>query len=765
MFSYESHKIRNLSYICLTFLSILLLLFIVLYYVFNRNILTSETEQSLSFVTEVTAQGVNENIMRPLADMSVLSAALVEKYTPQEVIQFQMNNDTDDVFYAYYWLEPDGTAFTTSGNKIYFEMTEFMRDLFKGRSCISFTREAPETNNSAVLYGIPVKKNGQIVAALVAASEPKSFGRYALLNSFDGMGANYIVDHNGNIVTFSGNIPEGILEANLLEYIYGDKWTLKDLSPEEIYSDFLSKNNNTARYTNSNGQQMYLCYTPLFVDNWFLVSSIPFSNVTSGIYKTYAIVFAIIVVLVIAAFSIIITTFIKRSTGYRNSLEQALYTDLITGGMSYVKFQETSRDVIRNAEPGAYTFISLDIQNFKLINDINGGGGGNATLTYVHGKLKEHLPKDAIMCRADADIFNLLIKTQPIEQMAKMLSDFTEDLNKFNLLQHSKYFIRIKAGFYTIQNNSLGLLTIRDRSNIARKMAKDQQTSKLFTYDVFDEATLMSQIKEYEFENTMEQALQNNEFKMYLQPKINIQTGRVAGAEALVRWESPIYGMIQPNSFIPMFERNGFIVQIDLNVFEQACAFLRKQIDEGQTPIHLSVNLSRAHLFNPNFLDDFIEIKEKYNIPAELLEFEITESMAYEQLDTIERFIDMIHKAGFTCSIDDFGSGYSSLNMLGDIPADVLKLDKAFFKVDSHQKTRNKQILTSIITLAKELNMKVVAEGIETTSQASFLQSINCDIIQGFLYSRPLPTASFEVFLSNWTTEHVSQVQNALRQS
>ena len=192
-----------------------------------------------------------------------------------------------------------------------------------------------------------------------------------------------------------------------------------------------------------------------------------------------------------------------------------------------------------------------------------------------------------------------------------------------------------------------------------------------------------------------------------------------------------------------------------MELFEQACIFLQKQMQQDKPLIPISVNLSRIHLYNPRFLDDFIAIRKKYGIPATFLEFEITESMAFEQLKIMGTVIQKIHEAGFTCSIDDFGSGYSSLNALGDIPADVLKMDKIFFRFDPYKKIRNSRIIASVISMAKQLDMQVVAEGIETSSQAMFLQDAECDIIQGFIYSQPLPVEEFTLFMNNWSSENV----------
>lgn len=754
MFSFETKKIRALSVICIVVISLFLMIFIISYYSSIKKILTLDTEESMSFVAEVNLQAVKKRIQAPLEKMLMVAEVVASTNSPEEVIDLMSKSDNKKLFADFTWIEPDLSYYTSVNKEIDIKMSSTLKQGFAGQSYIAYTLKSPVTEKPAVLYGVPVRDEGKVRAVIVGSCEPKLFSAFSFMNTFEGKGNNYLIDEEGNIIASSFN-SENIDESNnFFESFEEERKFLDDKTTQKIYETLHS--NEKGSFIYKNGEiQVLTCYEPIGIQNWFLFSSMPFNVVTKH-YVKHSLVFAILCIFIIIGFSLVIISMVNRSGEYRTSLEHALYTDPVTGGMSHSKFEKLVREIIQDAPPYTYTFISLDIHSFKLINDINGGGGGNATLMYMYSILSKYLIEDELMCRVDADIFNLLVHTKPEAEMEKILSDFTEELNSFNKNKKDKYYLRIKAGFYIIPNGSLSFMMIRDRSNIARKMAKQQQSSKLFTYDIFDEKVLSKQTKEREFENMMEQSLQNNEFKMYLQPKINIQTGEIAGAEALVRWESPIYGLIRPDSFIPMFERNGFIVQVDLNIFEQVCAYLRSRIDRGLEPIHISVNLSRTHLYNENFMADYIAIRNKYNIPASFLEFEITESMAFEQLKSMEYFINKIHETGFSCSIDDFGSGFSSLNVLSDIPADVLKLDRIFFKVDSNNDIRNKQIIASVISLAKKLNMKVVAEGIETIEQANFLQEIKCDIIQGFIYSKPLPVIDFEKFLDSWDTEIVT---------
>lgn len=242
--------------------------------------------------------------------------------------------------------------------------------------------------------------------------------------------------------------------------------------------------------------------------------------------------------------------------------------------------------------------------------------------------------------------------------------------------------------------------------------------------------------------------MENNEFVVYFQPKVELKTNKIAGAEALVRWQDPKKGLIPPDEFIPIFEKNGFITKLDIYVFEEVCKTIRKWLNEGINPIPVSVNLSRMHLQNPNFLKKYKEIQEKYEVPADLLEIELTETLVFENFEQLKKVIDDIHQMGFSCSIDDFGSGYSSLNLLKEIPVDILKLDRIFFSKKNDK--RGNSVIESIISLAKKLNMTTISEGVETISQVEFLRKADCDLVQGYVYSKPLAKDDFEItFLKN----------------
>ncbi|HJJ28819.1 MAG TPA: EAL domain-containing protein [Methanocorpusculum sp.] len=255
-----------------------------------------------------------------------------------------------------------------------------------------------------------------------------------------------------------------------------------------------------------------------------------------------------------------------------------------------------------------------------------------------------------------------------------------------------------------------------------------------------------SALMEYEIMGMSNEAFAQNQFQVYYQPQYNHSTGMMIGAEALVRWIHPVRGIIPPNEFIAVFERQGKITELDLYVFDKVCAFVRRCIDENFSLVPVSVNITRQDVYSPEFVEKLERIRANYEVPAKYLRFEITESSAFGSVEYVNMIIKKLHNAGYIVEMDDFGSGYSSLNVLKDLDVDVIKMDLAFLQ--GNLGGRGGTIVSSVVNMAKWLNMPVIAEGVETVEQADFMRSIGCDYIQGYLYSRPLPQNDFEKLLS-----------------
>lgn len=414
--------------------------------------------------------------------------------------------------------------------------------------------------------------------------------------------------------------------------------------------------------------------------------------------------------------------------------------DPVTGGVNFTKFIKEAARLLQHNPKENYVIYYSDIKNFKYINDVYGFETGNRVLEAYYSFLsREH---KLAYARMNADRF---VSIEPYRNRSEIGERTEKRMAQVENLYMSNDgippFTVFVGGYCTDGDNlSIPIEAMVDRAILAHRQCRNSSKAKFILYE---ETFRQNMLAEQEMENRMLSALENGEFVVYLQPKFNIREDKIAAAEALVRWDDPVHGLISPGKFIPLFERNGFIKRLDTYMFGQICYLLRKWIDVGQEPIPVSVNVSKVQLTNPTFLQDYIDIKERCRIPDGLIEIEFTESMLFDNADKMTDVLTIFKAHGFRSSIDDFGAGYSSLNLLKDLKADILKLDRLFFIKNSYQE-REKVIIQHVISMAKGLSMQTVAEGVEYQEQVDFLKSVECEMVQGFIYDKPLPVSEFE---------------------
>ena len=360
--------------------------------------------------------------------------------------------------------------------------------------------------------------------------------------------------------------------------------------------------------------------------------------------------------------------------------------------------------------------------------------------------LLNHNRKDDLFCRVSADNFSGIRSYHERVELTDWFNELVREISE-SVMDKTRYLpIELCMGIYCTddQSEQLTLNDMIDRANMAQKSIKEQIGSQMTFYT---EEIRNQTIKETEMEALGKEALEKEEFVIFMQPKVNIQEGNIiAGAEALVRWNSSQRGMISPGEFIPLFEKTGLVVDLDRYMFEKACQWLRNYLDAGRPALNVAVNVSRLGLFQEDFVEYYSGIKQKYRIPDFLLELEFTESVMLDDSSAFKNVVEILKKNGFRCSLDDFGSGYSSLNVLKNLSIDILKLDILFFKEGTDLR-REQVVIANTVAMAKELNIRTIAEGVEDTEQVEFLKSIGCDVVQGYVFSRPMPLMEFDKML------------------
>ena len=432
------------------------------------------------------------------------------------------------------------------------------------------------------------------------------------------------------------------------------------------------------------------------------------------------------------------TATVERLAGYDN----------VTGLYKYEKFLTYAGEYIANAQHGNYAILYLDIFNFKFINDTYGYETGDKVLNELAQAVTSYSDFIVVASRVFSDNLVALAKLGDWDEdtvkrgLEKAIANQTSILAKRFL--NSSITVGIGVCMFTISGAPVMLQNIISNANMARKRTKLPGMPKLVFYD---ENMGNAALNEVAYSNDMEKAFENREFVVYMQPRVLLANDEIKGAEALVRWKKKDGSIIYPNDFIPVFERNKSVTQLDYYVYEEVCRYLKERLKSGKKTVAISVNVSRVHLYS---IDEFItKIKGllvKYDIPPEYMEFELTETSFTDKVDDSIALMSRLRKLGVKVSLDDFGSGYSSLNVLTKLPLDILKIDKEFLR-DFDNDSEEKIVIPSVIEMAKKLNLEVVCEGVETKEHVEFLRGIGCDYAQGYYYSKPVPQEEFDRLL------------------
>lgn len=436
---------------------------------------------------------------------------------------------------------------------------------------------------------------------------------------------------------------------------------------------------------------------------------------------------------------------IRLDSENNTSVEEG-YRDYITDLSRYENFVENLDQVLPEyiSEDNAVLIACADIHHFKLINETYGYRKGDELLRTFARQLHSGEPFiDACRIYSDNFIVAYSIPKTSVSIARSKIENFHESLTHELRRCCPDNHICICSGIYTIEDTNTDISTAIAYANMARKQSKEQKGLHCvqFSPDMIQDMKWRSYLN-----NELPRAIENHDLVIYYHPKISCDSNRMLGAEALIRWKQEDGSFIYPDQFIPEFESNGNIIKLDYYVYEEVFRYLRDRLDRELPIVPISMNVSRTHLENDDILAYIQLLLNKYNIPAKFIEFELTENIYMNSYESVRIFIASCNSMGISVSMDDFGSGYSSLNMISDLNIDILKIDKIFMR-HANLSENDKIVLTSVIDMAKQLNMIVLCEGVETENQVDFLKDAGCDIIQGYYYARPMCQSEFDDFI------------------
>ena len=411
--------------------------------------------------------------------------------------------------------------------------------------------------------------------------------------------------------------------------------------------------------------------------------------------------------------------------------------DMTTGGNNWLYFVKRGEKLLKKKTIlSEYAVIHLKMRKYRSFCTCFGVKEGEALIEKFYDTLKSYMNRNELMAYKENASFGLLLSYTDETQLCNRIEKIMDALDA--VLPNMKLYFSV--GVYKVQRREKDIEQLYNNALLACDMLGEEAENKTVFFDV---EMNRRRLWERKVEDDMDKALVRHEFQVYLQPKISAAEETLAGAEALVRWIHPKEGFIPPNKFIPIFERNGFILKLDDYMLEEIAKQQAQWIAEGRKIVPISVNISRAHFAKEDLAEHICSIVDKYQVPHEFIELELTESAFFDDKEVLLQTLKKLRAAGFPVSMDDFGAGYSSLNSLKELQLDVLKLDADFFRGKDTQE-RGMLIVSEVIDLAKKLNMKIVAEGIESREQVDFLVEQECDLIQGYYFAKPMPVSDFE---------------------
>lgn len=613
------------------------------------------------------------------------------------------------------------------------DLQTIIEKAWQGESSVSRVYEDETIGDKVFAYAIPVYEGNEITGVLAANDSIDAFED--ILDdktAMNGYGYVHMIGKEGKFLIRSKNKVvdkrvESIFDGNYITD--GEKEKIREAidRDESVFSEF--------RYQGT-AYQIYL--SPIGLNGWYLFCVDTMQGVNAPIYQMINVTRAVFVGVLCLSVFLLIYGYQMLRKNHKQLIELAYY-DSLTGAYNTVRFMQDMKDALSG--PEKYSVCVLNIHQFKFINEIFGRAQGDKLLCHISQVLKESVNPGEYFCRDTGDFFWMILKGQNEEAIRERLYEMMEKISRFSLSQHHNYQIMIYCGVAVRRDDSSAEMMMT-HAMFALQTAKGTDRNNVWFYDVelHKQETLQNYI-----ESHMHQALKDKEFRMFLQPKMDMRTGELAGAEALVRWIPKDGTIIYPNQFIPLFESNGFCSSLDMYMVENVCRKIREWIDAGITPVPVSVNQSKLLFYEEDYVENLCSILERYKVPGELITLEILEGLAAGNIDELNKKIDQLKVKGFRISMDDFGSGYSSFNTLGKLHIDELKMDRVFLSaITGKEDERQKIIMAQVVDLAKKLRISTVAEGVETKENEALIRALGCSYGQGYYYSRPVDEDEFD---------------------
>ncbi|MCI8291029.1 MAG: GGDEF domain-containing protein [Clostridia bacterium] len=732
----EKHKSKSSWFLILFIITFMMSIFYI-YYV--KDLVYQNVYNNITEISEQTATQLNLAINDQKYFVKIIVDSINRNHfkTIDDIFERYKGDLENFHFTRLVILDENGNGTTSDGVEVknYSNINEFFNQ-DKDTVYLSENRPSTVSNNQVNIYSRRFNFYGE-EKVLLATVNTENY-QDILLRRLFGKGGTYLINGSGTVLIDSfGVIKQN--NVNLFNHMrnkYKDKIETNIQAINNMETNIKQKKVGTFDITRDNSTY-FIHYEKLKINDWYIITVLSDDTIAKELIRV--VIVSSTLCLIVNLLIILASIYINVSNQNKNHRTfKVAFIDQVTSLGNEKYFKEKASKYMQNEVQNKY-IISLDINKFKALNSIHGYDFCNKILDKIGEKLVKNLPKESIICRSSADIFNTIFSYQKdIEKLLDKIVEETSNLEIDNLSIH----LNLSIGVYKLNKNDKDINQALDKAYMARSKIKGIYDT---SYYVFDELLGNKLTEEQELEACMEDALLNNEFEVIYQPKILTKNEKVMGAEALVRWYRK-GEIVSPTKFITLFERNKFIMKLDLYIFEKVCKDIVSWKEKYDFIPTISINVSKAHFENENFINEYVKITDKYKINRNQIDLEITESATVDEDINILKILNKIKEKGFIISLDDFGTGYSSLSMLQNMPIDIIKIDKVF--IDKANLSSDRNIINSIETLAKRIGVETIVEGVETREQVNFVKRIGCDIIQGYYYSKPISREEFEVFFN-----------------
>lgn len=650
--------------------------------------------------------------------------------------------------YEFYLATPDGMTYYANGTKAEdgaYEMLSTIHTYEYTNGFICLTQEGRNAKGEHRSYWVGVQlielEGYDAPCMLMSRRENYELLEDECFSYLSEYGVCSIVTKSGRIVVADGNYAKTIGEGDaffdgLVEYSNGDRRSRNQIG--KMQTSLSTVTDGTIEFTSDEGRKVFVAYSEIrgTRDRFFTVvfrEDLLYDMVRPVLFRNF-LLWVIILVIMMGTIGFVWA----QARDAQKKVERLAFVDEITGGRNLNYFRKRAADIINQNREIPYLIYRFDILNFRYINEAYGHSRADAVLTACVQEFQRIYSKNELCVRINSDHFLALVINNA-DRKANYQA-YIKAIGECARVNEVRYPIRLRMGIYQVRKDDYDIDIMIDHANAARKSLTGKEKVLEATYS----EKIVSNMKKVDaIESQMQSAIGNDEFKIFLQPKWDIVNDSLVGAEALVRWFKDDGTVIYPSDFIPLFETNGFIEKLDFHMLEM----LSKRIHELEQEdkyrlVPISVNQSRILINNPDYVKNVEKVISRYNTNVDYLEIEITETVFFDEKNKMIEVVNQLKELGLNLAMDDFGSGYSSLNILRDIPFDILKIDREFVSESVASKS-SIVIMQKIIEMAKGLNIKVICEGVETKEQIDTLRELGCSWVQGYYYDKPMPMDEF----------------------